>query len=203
MEKHSAAALHKKTRIMNCSRISKNLVLAACTNAVAGIEPEIILLNKADIDSVALESGVLSEITLKDAVYGVKYTSAKNAFEATVALNKGTYMNSFTHGVVCRVFSREQQTKDELNRLANAKVVAIVKNLDAHNDETKYEVYGLESGLVMTDLQFASTDGDGVVYTFNLGSDDNARESELPASFYKESLATTEAALTALLAPAA
>lgn len=188
---------------MNCSRISKNLVLAACTNAVAGIEPEIILLNKADIDSIALESGVLSEITLKDSSYGVKYTSAKNAFEATVALNKGTYMNSFTHGVVCRVFSREQQTKDELNRLANAKVVAIVKNLDAHNDETKYEVYGLESGLVMTDLQFASTDGDGVVYTFNLGSDDNARESELPASFYKESLATTEAALTALLAPAA
>ena len=55
----------------------------------------------------------------------------------------------------------------------------------------------------MTDLQFASTDGDGVVYTFNLGSDDNARESELPASFYKESLATTEAALAALLAPAA
>lgn len=184
---------------MNCSRISKNLVLAACANAVAGIEPEIILINKADIASVEVADGVVSEITLNSGLYASKYQSAKNAFEATVALNKGTYMNSFNHGVVCRVFSREQDTKNELNKLANAKVVAIVKNLDANNDETKYEVYGLESGLVMTDLQFASTDGDGIVYTFNLGSDDNARESELPASFFDTSLAATETALAALL----
>lgn len=184
---------------MDCAKISKTLVLAQCANSIAAIEPEIILINKADIESVTESGGVITAITLADGKYGYKYSSAKNAFEATVAFNKGTYLNSFVHGIVCRVFNKTQNAKGELNKLANGKVVAIVLNADSQNDETKYEVYGLENGLVMTDLQAASTDGDGVLYTFNLGSDDNARESELPKSFYSTSLAATKTAIEALL----
>lgn len=186
---------------MNCGNLSKNLVLAACKNSLASIEADIILLNfdEVDRDASSLSGNVLSTLTMKTSQFGYRYTSHKNAFEATVALNKGTYINSFVHGAVVRVFSKSQNTKDELNKLANGKVIAIVKNSDSQNDETKYEVYGWENGLVMSDLQAASTDADGVLYTFNLSSDDNARESQLPLSFYSTSLEATETALESLV----
>ena len=186
---------------MNCGNISNNLVLAACANSLAAIEADIVLINFDDVDrdSSTVSDGVLSSLVLKSSKYGYRYTSHKNAFEATVALNKGTYINSFVHGAVVRVFTKTQDAKDELNKLANGKVIAIVKNSDSQNDETKYEVYGWENGLVMSDLQAASTDADGVLYTFNLSSDDNARESQLPLSYYGTSLSATETALEALI----
>ena len=60
-------------------------------------------------------------------------------------------------------------------------------------------MYGWDNGLVMSDLQAASTDADGVLYTFNLSSDDNARESQLPLSYFSTTLAATETALESLI----
>lgn len=186
---------------MSCSKISNNLVLAACKNSLAAIEADIVLINFDDVDrdSSSVTGNVLSTLALKSSTYGYRFTSHKNAFEATVALNKGTYLNSFVHGAVARVFTKTQDAKDQLNKLANGKVIAIVKNSDNQNDETKYEVYGWDNGLVMSDLQAASTDADGVLYTFNLSSDDNARESQLPLSYFSTTLAATETALESLI----
>lgn len=187
---------------MNCGNLSKNLVLAACKNSLAGIEADIVLINFDDVDRAnsSVTDGVISTLALLSAKNAYRYTSHKNSFEATVALNKGTYLNSFVHGAVVRIFTKTQDAKDELNKLANGKVIAVVKNSDSQNDETKYEVYGWENGLVMSDLQAASTDADGVLYTFNLSSDDNARESQLPLSYFSSTLAATETALEALIA---
>jgi len=186
---------------MNCGNLSKNLMLAACRNSVAAIDADIILFNFDEIDKgeCTVTGNVCSEFVMKTGKYGYQYKGHRNSFEATVALNKGTYVNSFDHGLVMRVFDRSQDIKNELIKLAGSKVVAMVRNLDPSNDTTKYEIYGYDNGLVMTDLQFASTDGDGVLASFNLGEDDGVHESQLPLSFYVTSITATETARTALI----
>ena len=90
----------------------------------------------------------------------------------------------------------------KLDKLAQGKFVVIVKNLSNAEDATKYEVYGWDNGLKCTALDKNTADGDGVIYSFTLASDENAREGSIPKSFFKTSLTVTETALSALLPPA-
>lgn len=184
-----------------CGTISKNLTLAECGNSVAGIEASFILMNFDDIDrsESPVTDKVLPAITMKTGKYGYRYESKNSSFESSVALNKGTYSKTFTHQAVIRVFTKTQEVKDQLDALAQARVAIIAKNKDNRNPETKYEVYGWENGLTVSDFQSTSTDADGVIYTITLASDDDARESALPASFYAGSEAQTETAIEALL----
>lgn len=185
----------------DCSKISKDLTLAACGSSSSAIEADIILLRHADIDidESAIEGNVVSAIVLKDGKFGVRITGEDNSFETDATLNAGTYRNSFVHKVVFRSFVKSQDIKDELNALANDRVVAIVKNLDNRSSETKYEVYGWDNGLKMSDFAAPSTDADGVIYNYALQSTDNAREGQLPLSFYAGSLQDTEKAIQSLL----
>ena len=188
-----------------CAKITKSLVLAACVSAAVGLDTAIYIINFDDIDRSAsqVSGNVISDIILKQGKYGYKYESARNAFEGNAPLNKGTYLNRFDHNLVLRVFSKTQEIKDELGRLANAKVVVVVENLAKNNPETLFEVYGWDAGLEVSDYQSATTDSDGVAATVTLNSPDNAKESDIPKSFYKTNEATTRTALEALLpAPA-
>ena len=186
---------------MNCAKIATNLALTSCQASASGLEKTIILANFEDIDREAtqVENGVCSEFVLKNGASAYEYTSEKNAFEGNSPLAKKTYRNMFDHSVLCRVFNKTQQVKTELNALANGKGVAIVKNVDVHNDETRSEIYGFDSGLEMSALDAPTTDADGVQYNFTLASGDNAKESQLPLSFYAGSLEATETAIKALV----
>lgn len=187
-----------------CAKIANSLVFAACVSAAVGLEASIYIVNFDDIDRSAssVTGNVISDFVLKTGAYGYKYESAKNAIEANSPLNKGTYLNRFDHNIVFRAFSKTQDIKDEFRKLANARVVVIVENLNTGDDNTHFEVYGWDAGLEVTDFQASTTDTDGVVATVTLNSGDNAKESDLPKSFYKTSIATTRAALEALLPPA-
>lgn len=187
----------------NCANISKSLVLSQCAAGVAAVEPELILINFDDVDRAecAVTGNVISELALSATKNGYKYTSAKNAMETDSPLVKGTYRNAFDHKVVARVFDKTQDIKDELNKLKEGKVIAIVKNVDKRNEATCYEVYGWENGLEVADLQAASTDADGVIYNITLQSGDNAKESQLPMSLYAGALAATETMIAGLIAP--
>lgn len=187
---------------MDCGKITKNLLLAGCGASIAALAPEIILLNFADIDKAgsAVEGNVISTLLLNTGAKGVKYESAKKAFEGSTSLNKGTYLNTHNHQVLFRSFVKSQDVKNELNKFSNGRFVAIVKNLDIKNPETTYEVYGWDSGLVLSDFQSATTDTDGVLYTVTLTSDDDCKESELPKSLFSETLKDTETMINGLIA---
>lgn len=186
---------------MNCGKISKSLILASCAAAIVGVGKRIIFVNYDDIDREAsqVSGNVCSDLVLKSGANGFAYESEKNSWETSSPLVNGTYKKRFDHSVLGRIFLRTQEIKDELIAMANSKVVAIVENLD-NTAETKYEIYGYDSGLEMTDLQSVSTDADGVLYSFTAASGTNAKESQLPLSFFKTSLEATETALNALIA---
>lgn len=187
---------------MDCAKLSKSLVLATCDGSTAGIEPKIILINFDDwkhAETKEIEGNVLSALVLKTGAYGFRYESEKNSLEKDCTLAKGTYRNQFDHKVVGRVFVRSQEIKDELIKLSKTKVVIIVENLDAKNPETKYELYGADNGLEMTEFNAPSTDTDGVLYNFTLASGDNAKESSLPLSVYTESEKATDTLINGLV----
>ncbi len=186
--------------MISCAKIAANVVGASCSPSVVGIEPEVVLINFEDIESVTESGNVVSGITLATGTHGYKYESAKNAFEASAALAAGTYLNKVTHQVIFRIFLKSQTIKDELDKMLNARLVAIVKNLDKATAAVRYEVYGLEAGLTLSDLQSTSTDTDGVVYTGTLASEDGKGESTLPKSFFTTDYDTTKAAVDALVA---
>ena len=187
---------------MDCAKLSKSLVLATCDGSTAGIEPKIILINYDDwkhAEVKEIKGNVLSALVLKTGAYAYRYESEKNSLEKDCTLAKGTYRTQFDHKVVGRAFVRSQEVKDELNKLAKTKVVAIVENLDAKNPETKYELYGADNGLEMTEFNAPSTDTDGVLYSFTLASGDNAKESSLPLSVFAESEEATDSLVEGLV----
>lgn len=194
--------LTNKRIIMDCGKIIKNLMLAGCGASIAALASELVLLNFADIDKEGstVKDNVISTLLLNTGAKGVKYESAKKAFEGSTSLNKGTYLNTYNHQVLFRSFVKSQDVKDELNRFSNGRFVAIVKNLDGKNPETTYEVYGWDSGLVLSDFQSVTTDTDGVFYTVTLASDDDCKESELPKSLFSETLKDTETMIKGLIA---
>lgn len=179
---------------MDCSKINANLAMASCRNSVAGVKGWAVLINFDDWKAATKTktNGVYSAITLATDTSGYLFTSHESAFEGSVTMNKGTYVNSFAHQFLMRAFDRTQNLKNDVNKIAHGKYVVVSQNLDTTNPETKYEVYGDENGLVASAIEFNSTDADGIAYAITLASEDNARESEVPASIYATSEAATD-----------
>ena len=187
--------------MITCGQISANLVMANCSTSTPAVKGRIYLMNFDSIDheGSTLEDGVLSDLVLKNNAKGFAWETLDKGVEVNSPLVTGTYRNAFEHNLVFRVFDKTQNIKTQINALAQGRVVAIVENRSNANAETHYEVYGYDSGLVMTALDAPSTDGDGVIYTVTLNSDETSREGQLPLSFFAESLTATEAALAALI----
>lgn len=185
---------------MNCSKITGNLQMASCRNAIAGIKGEAIVINFDDWKgaTVTESNSVISEISLASGVYASMFTSHEKAFEASCNLQKGSYNSSFAHQVIMRAFDRTQNLKNDVNKMANGRFVVIVINRDQNDEPTTVELLGAENGLVATAIENNSADNDGVAYAITLGSDEGAYESEVPKSVYKTSLAATIAAVEAL-----
>lgn len=187
---------------MDCSKITGNLAMASCRNAVAGILGEAILINFDDWKAATIteSNGVISSIVLDGTTKGCKFTSHEKAFEASVQMNKGTYGNSFSHQVIMRAFDRTQTLKDDINKIAHGRYVVIVINRDRESDSTVYEAYGTENGLAASAIEYNSTDGDGIAYAITLASEDNARESEVPKSVFTNTLDATKTMVDGLVA---
>lgn len=186
---------------MNCANISKNLILGSCKNDSPAIEPAVILVNFDDWKAAtkSIDAGVLSQLTLGDGKFGFKYESLKNSLDTDCSLSKGTYQNTFDHKVTFKVFAKTQIIKDELNKLSNAKVVAITENVSNDAEGVKYELFGADNGLEMSEFTAPSTGTDGVVYSFSVASGDNAKESALPLSIDAGTPETTKALIEALV----
>lgn len=187
---------------VNCAKLSGNLAMASCRSSVPGIKGEAIVFNYDDWKrlNITKTNSVISAITAPSGINGYRFTSHDEAFDGKVSMNKGTYINNFGHEVTMRAFDRTQTLKDDLNKMLNGRFVVIVINKDSNNPETVYEVYGEENGLEAKNIDYDSTNGDGVIYGITLGSPDKARESEVPTSIYTNSLAATKTMVDGLVA---
>ena len=189
---------------MDCAKIAAGLTASECGKmATAGTGTKVVLMNYDDIDkaSSTVSSGVCTSLVLAADKLAYLFESIDKATTGEATFAKGTYIDSYDHAVTLRIFIKDQTSKNFINSLTNARVVAIVENrATGASGNTKYEVYGWDSGLKLSENAFTTDFADNVVFTAKLASDDNSKEGQLPLSYFISNLAGTETALAGLYA---
>lgn len=188
---------------LDCSKIKTGFTNQVCGKpAIAGTTARVILLSYSDVDKSksAVTDNVISSLILKAGATGYEVDSLPNATVGSDTINAGTYLKTHQHNVVVRIFKKSEAAKKFVNGLTNARVIAIVENNDTgDNGDTKYEVYGWDSGLELTEITVTTEMTDGVAYQVTLANGTIAQEGSLPMSLFNTDEATTDLMVEGLL----
>lgn len=188
---------------LDCSKIKTGFINQVCGKpAIAGTTARVILLNYSDVDKSksVVTDNVISSLILKTNATGYEVDSLPNATVGSDTVNAGTYLKTHQHNVVVRIFKKSEAAKKFVNGLTNARVIAIVENNDTgDNGNTKYEVYGWDSGLELTEITVTTEMTDGVAYQVTLANGTIAQEGSLPMSLFDTDEETTDLMVEGLL----
>ena len=188
----------------DCSKIKTGFTNQVCGKpAIAGTTARVILLSYSDVDKSksVVTDNIISSLILKAGAIGYEVDSLPNATVGSDTINAGTYLKTHQHNVVVRIFKKSEAAKKFVNGLTNARVIAIVENNDTgDNGDTKYEVYGWDSGLELTEITVTTEMTDGVVYQVTLANGTIAQEGSLPMSLFNTDERTTDLMVEGLLA---
>lgn len=189
---------------LDCSKIKTGFINQVCGKpAIAGTTARVILISYSDVDKSksVVSDNVISSLILKAGATGYKVDSLPNATVGSDTINAGTYLKTHQHNVVVRIFKKSEAAKKFVNGLTNARVIAIVENNDTgDNGDTKYEVYGWDSGLELTEITVTTEMTDGVAYQVTLANGTIAQEGSLPMSLFNTDEKTTDLMVDGLLA---
>lgn len=189
---------------LDCSKIKTGFINQVCGKpAIAGTTARVILLSYSDVDKSksVVTDNVISSLILKAGATGYEVDSLPNATVGSDTINAGTYLKTHQHNVVVRIFKKSEAAKKFVNGLTNARVIAIVENNDTGDKgDTKYEVYGWDSGLELTEITVTTEMTDGVAYQVTLANGTIAQEGSLPMSLFNADEATTDLMVDGLLA---
>lgn len=189
---------------LDCSKIKTGFTNQVCGKpAIAGTTARVILISYSDIDKSrsVVSDNVISSLILKAGATGYEVDSLPNATVGSDTINAGTYLKTHQHNVVVRIFKKSEAAKKFVNGLTNARVIAIVENNDTGDKgDTKYEVYGWDSGLELTEITVTTEMTDGVAYQVTLANGTLAQEGSLPMSLFNTDEQTTDLMVDGLLA---
>lgn len=189
---------------LDCSKIKTGFINQVCGKpAIAGTTARVILLSYSDVDKSksVVSDNIISSLILKAGATGYEVDSLPNATVGSDTINAGTYLKTHQHNVVVRIFKKSEAAKKFVNGLTNARVIAIVENNDTgDNGDTKYEVYGWDSGLELTEITVTTEMTDGVAYQVTLANGTIAQEGSLPMSLFNTDEKTTDLMVDGLLA---
>lgn len=191
---------------MDCGKITKGFVGGACGKLpIGGTGTRIWVFNHADIDKSASvyndETDTISSIVLHSGKKGVLFETIENSNVGEASFTRGAYTAGYIHSVTMRIFKDSAAAKAWVNSIKDARLVVVVEK--RQDGDSKFEVYGWESGLKLSDSPYSTTYTDNVALAPVISSDDDSPESDLPYAFYTESVETSEAALNALINVAA
>lgn len=188
---------------LDCSKIKTGFTNQVCGKpAIAGTTARVILISYSDVDKSksGVSDNVISSLVLKAGATGYEVDSLPNATVGSDTINAGTYLKTHQHNVVVRIFKKSEAAKKFVNGLTNARVIAIVENNDTgDNGDTKYEVYGWDSGLELTEITVTTEMTDGVAYQVTLANGTIAQEGSLPMSLFNTDEKTTDLMVEGLL----
>lgn len=189
---------------LDCSKIKTGFTNQVCGKpAIAGTTARVILISYSDVDKSksVVNDNVISSLILKAGAIGYEVDSLPNATVGSDTINAGTYLKTHQHNVVVRIFKKSEAAKKFVNGLTNARVIAIVENNDpGDHGDTKYEVYGWDSGLELTEITVTTEMTDGVAYQVTLANGTIAQEGSLPMSLFNTNEKTTDLMVDGLLA---
>jgi hypothetical protein len=187
-----------------CANIAAGLTLDCDYPLVGGVKDDLYLMNYAELNSVTRNSTnpqIIEAITLVSGKKAYKFEGKNNSVEPRTALVKQRYADSYEHQVNFMVFSLTPTAKDLIGDLVKGRVIAVCEN--RHRDasgRTSFEIYGLNAGLEVTELERVANDADTQgAYKLVLKTSEYSREPALPNPMFKTDYSTTKALITALV----
>lgn len=176
----------------SCKGIVKGAIYDCDNPPIGGVDERLILFNLEDLLSVTYAGGsnpnVISGITLKSGAQAFVFEGTRNSNQPSHSFVPGTFVGGYDHLVNFHVFEKGQDQKDNLEKMAYHKVVAIIEN----NDQT-FEVFGLKQGLEVQEQtrELFNTDTAGAFVVSLKTSDNSAREPKMPQDLFLTDYTTT------------
>lgn len=179
-------------------------ILFNCSNApVGGIEQNVILINKDDIDVVntttdATNRVLVTNLQLKPSKTGYLLSGVKQSNgKAWELVKKENAPDKFKHtfsGVIFNPSAANKQQADGLSK--GAKYVVVIEQVwKGTNSEDAFEILGLTSGLELMTMTNNSKENDNMIM-FELSSSDGYEETTMPRTLLDVSYAATKTAFT-------
>lgn len=162
-----------------------------CVNApVGGIEQNVVLINKNDIDVTAttLDANnevVVSAITLKSGKVGYKLTGVKQANgKAWELVKKDNAPDKFKHTFSGVIFNPSAANKQQAQNLSKGSkyVVAVEQIWKGAGNKDAFEILGYASGLELSTMTNSSKENDNMIM-FELASADGYEEPTMPKTY--------------------
>ncbi len=182
-----------------------------CANApIGGIEQNVVLINKEDIDYAntttdATNRILVSNLQLKAGKTGYLLTGVKQANgKAWELVKKENAPDKFKHTFSGVIFNASAANKQQADSLAKgAKYIAVVEQAwKGANSADAFEVLGLSSGLELMTMTNNSKENDNMIM-FELASADGFEETTMPRTLLDVDYAATKTAFTNKFAQAA
>lgn len=188
---------------MGCGTITRGAIPICADDGTplkSGTMPRMILFNLEDVLSVTESTStpnLLTAMTLATNTVGYVFEGYKQDVKPTqefvVPGNGGTM---FKHMVNFIVYDITQLQKNNLQRMAKGKYVAIVENKGKNSEA--FEVFGLGSGMEIVPGVARDTNANGGGYIITLATPETESEPMLPQTYFTTDYATTLAAVNEL-----
>jgi len=179
-------------------------IIFDCANApIGGIEQNVVLINKEDIDVAATTVDdtnriLVTNLQLKPGKTGYLLTGIKQSNgKAWELVKKENAPDKFKHtfsGVIFNPTALNKQQADQLSK--GAKYVAVVEQVwKGAASADAFEILGYSSGLEITTMTNSSRENDNMIM-FELASADGFEETTMPKTFLDGDYAATKTAFT-------
>jgi len=183
-----------------------------CTNPiVGGNNQNLILIDKEIFDRATITydgstDNLITNILLTEiGDVGYKFEGIRKSLNPQSAFVPSEVANGYDHQVDFLIFDVDQAQKNNIEKMAYGKQVAIVENTNvAGNGDSVFEVFGTNLGLevqagAMRITGDADTNG---AYTISLKTSESAgKEQHLPNSLWAVNFAATKVIVNSLLVP--
>lgn len=172
------------------ARLTENIMFDCANAPVGGIEQNVVLINKDDIDVTSITTDlandlVVNQISLKEGATGYLLTGVKQSNgKAWELVKKENAPDKFKHTFSGVIFNPSSENKQQAAALAKgSKYVAIVEQVwKGAGSKDAFEILGLTSGLEIATMTNSSKENDNMIM-FELSSADGFEEATMPKNF--------------------
>ena len=179
-----------------------------CANPLkAKVNERLLVGNLTDIATITYDvtnPSLITAIAMKPTKAMYAFQGVRSTVKPQVDLVASEVTVGFSHQCDFSVFEVDSEQKENLQAMSAVSQFCIYQNpKDSSLGDAVWEVMGINSGLEVSTLSRMPADGaTGGAYAVQLKTPASASETSLPNSFFSTDIATTEAAIEALLVPA-
>ena len=188
-----------------CKKITAEILVNCAEPIQGGSKDRLYLFNFDDIEDSTISRNItnnqiIEDIALPSGVLGFLFEGQNSSTLPKHTFIKGRFIGSFDHEINFKVFDLSPGSKIQLELMNGGKFVAIIENNYKGKDgNAAYEVYGLQSGLMLELMERDSANADTQgAYDVTLKSGE-FKEAHLPATFFLTNYATTKVLVDALI----